>query len=679
MNPVTRREFLRGAALLAAGTAAAACVQPAATPAPSAPAAPSGPAAPPTVPTAPSAPEAPTAARYAEAPMLAEQVAAGTLPPVEERLPENPYVATGLDGVGNYGGTWRLLKRGQADGTARSQVIQRSLLKINQDLVQHPLVAESYEASPDGTVWTFHLRKGLKWSDGAPMTAEDFRFWYEDLILNRDYTTAHPLYLGSMMEGELVPAQFAAPDDFTIQYTFAAPAALFNLQGPVVNDLGLAAPSHFLKPFHPAHGDQAEIDALLAASDTWDDWTQLLGDKNDANLTPERPGHHPWVNQNVFSDELLMMNRNPYFWEVDVEGNQLPYFDKITFLEFSDPQVAVLRNVNGEVDCQARHAGGFPNYTVLKEGEAVGDYTVQMWRATRTHALVFNQTTKDPRLRNLFSQRDFRIAVSLCFDRDAMRELLYDGFGMNTQYVAPPDSPYYHERLANAYLEYDPDRANELLDGLGITERDAEGYRLWNDGSGERVSWTVITIGEPLEDVLVVTDYLRDIGLQMNARGMDRALNIEMHRSNEVEMTYSESMDRNMVPLADTKVWTCHTGIDGKAWVLAYTAWKMDPTNPIAEKPPEGHYIWDIWAAYDEMNQTTDQEAQKQAFFRIMDIWAEEMPCPGLYGGFPMPIPVKNGFKGIHEGYGWDCCSTGYENVIDNATWYWDDPAAHTF
>ena len=119
-------------------------------------------------------------------------------------------------------------------------------------------------------------------------------------------------------------------------------------------------------------------------------------------------------------------------------------------------------------------------------------------------------------------------------------------------------------------------------------------------------------------------------------------------------------------------------GIDGKAWVLAYTAWRMDPNSAIGEVPPEGHFVWDIWAAYEEMQKTADLEQQKQVFWKILDIWAEEVPCPGMYGGFPYLVVVKNGFKGIQEGYGWDCCTTIYEYVIDNATWYWDEPEKHT-
>ncbi len=672
MDRLSRRDFIRVSALVGASSVVAACGGSQSTPEPT-----SAPATQPTK--APGSEPSGSSSRYGEAPIVAEMVANGEIPPVDERLPENPYVAVGLDGVGNYGGGWRLNKKGQADGGARSQVLGRGLLKYNQDLELNCVAAESYEGSEDGTEWTFHLRKGLKWSDGTPMTAEDYRFWYEDLILNREYTVAHPKWLASIIDGKVVPAEFSAPDDYTIKYTFAAPSALFNLSGNIINNIGIVVPSHFLKPFHPDYGDIAEIDALVAGNDSWDDWTHLLGDKNNANLTVERPTHEPWLNENVWSDEIVTLKRNPYFWEVDTDGNQLPYIDKLRYNDFSDKEVAVMRVVSGEVDCQARHHFSFENYTVYKENENVGDYTIQVWRGTRIHCLHFNMTTKNERLRELFQERDFRIAMSLACNRDDMRELLVDGFCRNTQYCPPPDSPYHYEKLANAYLDYDPDQANALLDGLGYTEKDGEGYRLFKDGSGDRIAITCIgQNGEADATTLMLMDYFEAVGIQLIYRGMDRSLSIEMHQSNEVEMTSGQA-DRNLIPLADPQVWTKHTNIDDRPWCNAWTAWYLDPTNPIAEEPPEGHWIWDIWGYWEQLQQTVDAEGQKELFFKILDIWAEELPSIGLYGDFPILVPVKNGFKGIQEGYGWDCCSTNYENIIDNSTWYWDEPEKHNF
>jgi peptide/nickel transport system substrate-binding protein len=612
-----------------------------------------------------------------EAPALSRMVEAGQIPPLEERIPSNPFTIEGLDGIGNYGGIWRLGKRGQADTYSAGQVTERGLLKINQDLQWVNYLCDSWEVSPDATTWTFYLRKGIKWHDGEPHTSDDWRFWWEDAVLNTELTSAVSTAWVSFVDGERVPAEFDAVDAFTIRFAFALPKALFTYTGGIVRSYA-AVPAHFLEQFHPDYADQATLDKMIA-DEGLEDWTQLYGLKNDRGRTQDRPDVTPWIEVNDWTNELIWFDRNPYFWEIDTAGNQLPYIDRLQFREFTDTEIYVMWIVNGEIDCQSRHAGGWDQFTVLKENESTGDYTVQLWRATRVQCMHFNMTTKNERLRELFSERDFRIAMSLACDREEMADLLFDGNATPMQYSPPADSPLYYPKLANAYLDYDPDQANELLDGLGYSERDGEGYRVFKDGSGDRLSITVIG-GLGSEDspyLLLLTDYFKDVGIQLNIRGMDRSLSIEMHQSNEVEMTAGEA-DRNLIPLADPQVWIKHTNIDDRPWANAWTAWYMDPNNPIAEEPPEGHWIWDIWKAWETIQQTVDEEKQKELFWQILDIWSEELPSVGLCGDLPRLVPTKNGLMGIHAGYGWDCCTTSYEHIIDNATWYWDVPEEHS-
>jgi len=608
--------------------------------------------------------------------MLAELVAQGELPPVEERLPENPYVAESLDGIGNYGGSMRKGFRGQGDHGTIRYIVYRGLLNVNHHLVLHPYMAESWEISDDATQFTFHLRKGTKWSDGVPITSGDFRYYYEDDILNRELTRSHPEVLSSVIEGERVPAEFSTDDDFTVSYTFRQPKALFHYWSGITREIP-ASPAHYLKQFHKKYADPDTLSTMVADAQL-DDWTQLYEDRQLYRLNTELPVYFPWVPKNPWTDDFVRYERNPYFWEVDPAGNQLPYLDDVTLMVFTDVEVAVLRAVNGEYDCQSRHIYDFSNYTTLKEGETVGDYSVQLWPSADVWGLHFNLTIKDPRLRSLFQQRDFRTAVSLALNRDEMRELLYDGYGTNTQYVPYKTSPLYYEKLAKAHLAYDPDQANALLDGLGYTERDSKGYRLWNDGSGDRITWTVlgggghITAGEDFN--LMLIDYLRQVGFDVNFRGVDRSLFTELTRSNEAELTTSP-MDRNLIPLADPVIWVGL--ISDRPWSNAWRAWYQDPTDPIAEMPPEDHWIWDIWALWEEIQRTADEQKQKELFWSILDIWAVELPSIGCFGELPRVMVVKNGFKGVHEGYPHAGGITKYEYLIDDATWFWDDPEQH--
>ncbi|NLD74966.1 MAG: ABC transporter substrate-binding protein, partial [Chloroflexi bacterium] len=542
MQTLSRRSFLRLGALAGAASLAAACQVPA-TPAPAAP-----PAEPAGAQATTGAPAAPASAG-GESPMLAERVAAGSLPPVEERIPENPFVITGLDGIGNYGGTLRKSFSGQADGGTIDHMAMRGMLNINHEMVLHPYLVESWEVTSDATEYTFHLRKGLRWSDGEPMTAEDFRFYYEDFILNEELTAVVGQNLSSDVEGTRVAAEFSVLDDFTIRYKFALPKSLWPYSGIVTGIL--AHPAHYMKQFHK---DYADADTLAAAiqEHSMDDWTQLYIEMERYLYHPERPLHMPWIPLNSWTDEIVFYERNPYFWEVDGEGNQLPYIDTLQFRAFSNVQIAVMWAASGEIDQQTRHINAWTNYTALKEGESVGDYTVQVWERSMVLGAFFNQTCKDPRVRELFQEKDFRIAISHCVNRDEMRELLLDGFGTNKQYTPPQSSPLYYEKLANAYLEYDLDKANALIDGLGYTERDSDGYRLWKDGSGERIRWTTTGSTPDLQqDGLLLVDYFEALGFEMNYRGMDRALSIELHDNNDIDCDVPAVMDYNLVPLAE--------------------------------------------------------------------------------------------------------------------------------
>lgn len=682
MKKISRREFIRVSTLAAAGAAAAACApqptptppppkaEPTAAPKPQATTAPAQPTTAPAQPTA--APKA--AAKYREAPMLTQLVQAGKLPPVDQRLPENPKIVEGLDGIGKYGGLWRMSYSGQADQTAVNQVKNRGLLKINEKLVVTPGMAESWEVSPDGSEFTFKLRKGLKWSDGKPLTSADFVYWYENVIKHPTLTKAIPTWLTSLVEGKRVPLTLTAPDAFTIKYKFAKPKSLFYLDGNIVNGLGTAQPAHYMKQWHmDLADDKAKVEAATKAGN-YASWDLMYAEKNLERFNNERPTNEPWLHVNSFKEEIVRLERNPYFWCVDKEGNQLPYIDRLQFRLFQDPQVHYLRVTNGEIDCQGRHSG-FSQYTIFKENEKKGDYTVQMWKQTAVFSIHFNMTAKNPKLRELFQARDFRIAVSLGVNRDELNQLLYEGLATPMQYGPPKGSPQYYEKLNNAYLEYNPKKANELLDALGYNKRDSEGYRLWKDGSGP-VSWTLLGGVTQGEDSLAIIDYLKKLGFKVSYKGVERSLSIQMHNANDVECTLSNA-DRTLVPLADPQVWIKHTNIDDRPWCNAWTAWYIDPKHPIAEEPPKGHWIWTIWDLYDQIMQASDDNKRNELFRKILDIWAVELPSVGFLGDLPKPIPVKNGLKGIKPGNLWDCCSTSYEHIIDNSTWYWDDPEKH--
>ncbi len=636
---LTRRDFLRVSGLTAAATLAAACSQPVFTPttAPPAPATPpAAPAAQPTI--APSAATAPTAAptaapvaKYGEAPMLAEMVAAGTLPPVDERLPENPVVWPVFESIGIYGGTMRRSHSGVSDSNGPRKLTGRRLLWYNPDLTVRADLAEGYEINADASEWTFHLRKGGKWSDGTPFTSKDAVYWYRDVQMNAEITSA--VSTDWKAGGEVMTLE--APDDFTVVFKFAAPNPLFNY---TMGNRYPFAPGDYMKQFHVAY---ANADALAAAIKAagFETWVQLYTDKDSWWMNAERPSVDTWIGKNTMSEELFIMERNPYFMGVDPEGNQLPYIDKVQHRLRENTDVFTMWILSGEIDFQGR---SIPDYTLLKEGEAKGNYTIVRGFGEGHSGPNPNHACKNPLVREFFQNRDCRIAMSLALNRDEINDLIYDGEWTPRQYSPTSGSPQYYEKASNVYLDYDPDQANALLDAAGYDKKNADGFRMWKDGSGP-VSWIVEGRSEVIADeFLMWIKYWADVGLKVSYNGVERSLYTEHYNANEVECGCWGG-DRSHLPLVDPTIFL-GTQAD-RPWAGAWGLWKNNPNDPNGEKPPEGHWIWDIWSIWDQVAVEPDSKKQNELFFTLLDIWAEELPMPHVAGMDLRSVVVSKDMK----------------------------------
>jgi peptide/nickel transport system substrate-binding protein len=238
-------------------------------------------------------------------------------------------------------------------------------------------------------------------------------------------------------------------------------------------------------------------------------------------------------------------------------------------------------------------------------------------------------------------------------------------------------SPQYYEKLTNAYIEYDPDQANALLDGAGYTERDAEGFRLWNDGSGETISFTIegtADVGTPDEDaVQQVIRYYADVGVKAAYRYFERTLYTEHYQANEIEAAWWGG-DRTVVPLAAPIIWL---GIQpDRPWAVAWGYWRQEPDNPVAEEPPADHWIRTIWDLWDQLSVEPDPAQQTALFHQLLDIWAEELPMIAYLGEMPALVVVKNGFRNYVAGMPLDDV-TGDEHLLNTETYFWEDPEAH--
>jgi peptide/nickel transport system substrate-binding protein len=423
--------------------------------------------------------------------------------------------------------------------------------------------------------------------------------------------------------------------------------------------------------------DKAKLEADFKAAglDAWDKYYEA---KNNWYLNPERPTFGPWISKNALSEQLFLMERNPYFWQVDSDGNQLPYIDKITHRLFETPDVLSLWVVNGEIDFQARHMS-IGNFTLYKEAEQQGDFKVFLGVSANHMAFQPNQSTKNERLREFFQTRDARIALSLAVNRDEINDLVFSGTAVPRQYSPLTKSPQYYPKLSQAYIEFDQARANELLDTAGYAEKDAEGFRLWKDGSGETLSFVIegtAQAGSPDEDaVQLIVKYFGEVGVKSSYKAVERSLYEEHYRANEIEGAFWGG-DRTLLPLAAPIIFI-GTQPD-RPWGAAWSLWKNNgPTDPNGQEPPADHYINKIWSTWDQISIEPDEAKRNELWNQILDIWAEELPMIGYLGEIPAPIIVKNGFRNYVEGFPVDD-TTEDEHLLNTQTYFWDDPENHS-
>jgi len=481
----------------------------------------------------------PAAPAYKESPIFTDLVSKGELPPVEERLPENPLIVPVTESVGVYGGIWRRGFLGPSDYNNYTRVVYDALVRFSPDGSKiEPRLIESYESSPDFTTWTLHMRKGAKWSDGEPFTSADIMFWYEDVLLNTELTPKVPKWMQSK-DGST--AVVAAPDEYTITWTYTNPntTLMMELANQDGGDKSYAVflPAHYLKQFHTKYANADELNKMVT-DNSFKTWGELFATRKNPAENPDRPVMAAWKPETRVSDEILVLKRNPYYVGVDEQGNQLPYIDEVQFKFFQDSQALNLAAIAGELDMQERHII-MGNYPVFKENEAAGKYRVITWPTFggSDAAITFNQTyNKDPIVGELIQTKDFRVALSHAIDRDEIKEAVFLGLGEARQPVPAPWHPYYPgDEIAYKNTEFDQALANQMLDTLGLTKRDADGFRTNKDGKQFSIEISVVPNFANWPDVaqMVAADW-QEVGVRTIVQVRERAVHFEMRDANEI-------------------------------------------------------------------------------------------------------------------------------------------------
>lgn len=429
--------------------------------------------------------------KFNEAPMFRTKVAAGELPPVEERLPEEPLVVE-PQSIGKYGGTlvssmtwancWNIPGKANLEPWLRKSARQPHEITPN--------LAKDWKLSKDAKTFTLYLRKGVKWSDGYPFTADDILFWYNDYLLNKELCPTIPGIWrqgGEVMKVEKV-------DDYTVRFKFAVswPGVVdafshpfwLSIQGPTD---GCYVPAHYLKKFHIKYNPDAD---KLAKEEGFDHWYQLFQNKATYGRDYEAEGLPvlgAWVVK-VIAPDHVTLTRNPYYWKIDTEGNQLPYIDEVKGILADNPEMRTAQILSGQVDVFGEYGTvEIKQLPVVKKNAEKNNYEIYLpsWSSMGGFPLEItilpNHTVEDPFIRKLFNDVRFKKALSLAINREEVNEYIFLGTAKPRQIGPAPTSIYYDEKVAKAYTQYDPEKAKALLDEIGL-KRDKEGYILRPDG-----------------------------------------------------------------------------------------------------------------------------------------------------------------------------------------------------
>ena len=588
-----------------------------------------------------------------EAPMLAELVKQGKLPPLEKRLPEEPAVVEPLEEVGQYGGKMRVAFTGAGEA---SEILIQGLLTAEMYRLGKPIpnIVKDFKASKDQKTFTFYLRKGLRWSDGEPFTVDDILFWYEDVIGNKELTPAFPLRFTSGTEH--IPAKFEKIDDYTLKIFFAGPKPdlLSCLATGWVGDREIFMPKHYLKQFHPKYQDPKRLETM-AKEAGFDFWYQLFWDKNSWTTNPDRPVMFPWKVKVPSPNTPVILERNPYYWKVDPAGNQLPYIDSIVIDIVSNAELINIKAMSGDLDFQSRHLF-LANYPVFMQNRDKGNYRVLRWVVpSNTVSIALNQNTKDSKLRKLFQDRRFRIALSLAINRDEINQVVFLGLGTPRQASLIKRDPFYDPEWEKEYIEYNPKEANRLLDTLGLTKRDKDGFRLFPDGSPLNLTIEVAPIFADWPTVSeMVANYWRKVGIKTAVKVEQDTLYYTRAAAGETEVV--------VFPFNNTAAWGVLVypdhllGIGGSfalPWIPSYGRWYLSGGKSGEEPTGDIKRIYQLW---DRAISSTSEKERAAAIKGIIDIHKRNLYLIGTVSQDVLPVIAKNNLRNVPEGVDqWPC------------------------
>jgi peptide/nickel transport system substrate-binding protein len=563
---------------------------------------------------------------FNQAPGLAKLVEAGKIPDVDKRLPSSPVVVKPFDRIGQYGGVWRRAYTGLSDLVGARRLLYDPLVRWTPDYKIAPNLAESWEVDETGRIFTFHLVKGARWSDGQPFTADDILFYFEDILLNKELTPSAPAWIAPSG----TPPIATKIDDYTFSVEFPEPYSLFLEQLACPHGMALVTkPKHYLKKFHKKYAKPEELADLMKQKKVTS-WPKLFLDASDLQHSlftdTDMPSLMAWVTTVPAPAKRFIMQRNPYYWKVDPAGNQLPYIDTIVHDLQAEAQTVLLKAVAGEIDMQGRLLGGMQNSVLLLANLSSDKYRLVPKISTASVGLLLapNLNHRDPVLKEIFSDSRFRKALSHAINRNEINKIVFRGKGTPRQAAPLPESEYHSPSYEKAYLEFDPAKAAALLDEMGL-KTGPRGKRMRPDGKPLQISLDVMVKIQPNVDTAeILASNLKHIGIDTEVKSET----MELFR----QRTQSASHD--------IALWSGDGGIEcllEPRWYFPYSTESLNATlyglwfqsrGKSGEEPPAE--VKELMETYQRILTTVSPEKKRELFKKIIDANEKHLWVIGL-------------------------------------------------
>jgi len=592
-----------------------------------------------------------------EAPSLAALVESGDLPAMADRMPSNPVVIEPVESMGEYGGTWRTaLVGGQDNAWLVRTISYEHLIRWTPEFTGlEPNIAESFEANDEATEFTFKLREGMKWSDGDDFNADDIMFWYNATLVNEEYEALHP-QAGWLKAGDGEGPVVEKVDDYTVKFVFTAPHGLFLQHIATPGGSIITRHSeHYCSQFHIDYADEAELEAMIEEEGATD-WVNLYDLK--CGGVPGTPYDARWQNGDLPTlmawdivdaygeGTQVVAERNPYYWKVDTEGRQLPYIDKVIYDILEDREVLLGKVASGEIDMMSRHFNTNDNKAFLFDEQENGEFgffdTIGGGNTTGFH---FNMTHQDPRMREIFQNKNFRIAMSHCINRQEIIDLLYIGQGEPMQSAVGKELPnLYNEGMYNDYTEFDQELAHEILEGEGFA-RDGD-YFLGPDSEPFNFEVQVTEAFGFNARAEVVVNQWQACGVDARLKMMDRSLLYTRKDANEHDVhvwgagaSATIFLDpRHMFPFSGESTFA-------QAWQQWYNNPDGEGALTPPEEPPED--VKRQMDLYDQIKASGDTALQEELMKEIIEIARDQFYVIGLSSSPPGYGIVRNAMHNV--------------------------------